>query len=94
MGKAFKIALIILIALFLGVLLMLPFIVLVGTRENTGMFENITSSLFNKYNVSEGMSQMYWKEIWEPVKGMIYATLVILVIVLVICAAILLLVER
>jgi len=57
------------------------------------VFENMTSDLFNRYNVSNEMRDYYNSVVIAPVKNMINFTFLLLAITLILCILILIVEE-
>jgi len=88
--KTSSIALIVFLAIMFGTVFVISSFSFVNVTSNFNVFENITSNLFNQYNVSNEMKNMYWDKIVEPVKGMINFTFYLLFLTLIICILVIL----
>jgi len=60
-----------------------------SSMNTLNMFENMTSDLFSKYNVSNEMRGYYNSIVIAPVKSMINFTFLLLAITLILCILIL-----
>jgi beta-lactamase regulating signal transducer with metallopeptidase domain len=60
-----------------------------SSMNTLNMFENMTSDLFSKYNVSNEMRDYYNSIVITPIKNMVNLTFILLSIILILCILIL-----
>jgi hypothetical protein len=88
--KTSSIALIAFLAIILGTTFVISSFYFVSVTSNFNVLENMTSNIFNQYNVSSEMRSLYWNGIVEPVKGMTNFTFYMLFLTLIICILVIL----
>jgi hypothetical protein len=88
--KTSSIALIVFLAIIFGIMFIISSFSFVSVASNFNVFENITSNIFNQYNVSNEMRSLYWNRIVEPVKGMMNFVFYMLFLTLIICVLVIL----
>jgi len=60
-----------------------------SSMNTLSVFENMTSDLFSKYNVSNEMRDYYNSIVITPIKNMVNLTFILLSIILILCILIL-----
>jgi len=88
--KTSSIALIVFLAIILGIVFIISSFSFVSATSNFNVFENMTSNIFNQYNVSSEMRSLYWNRIVEPVKGIMNFVFYMLFLTLIICILVIL----
>jgi hypothetical protein len=88
--KTYSVILIVFLAIILGTIFVISSFSFVSVTSNFNVFGNMTSNLFNQYNVSNEMRSLYWNRIVEPMKEMIGFTFYMLFLTLIICVLIIL----
>jgi hypothetical protein len=88
--KTSSIALIVFLIIILGIVFIISSFSFVSVTSNFNVFENMTSNIFNQYNVSSEMRSLYWNRIVEPMKEMIGFTFYMLFLTLIICILVIL----
>ena len=88
--KTSSIALIVFLIIMLGLVFIISSFSFVSVTSNFNVFENMTSNIFNQYNVSSEMRSLYWNRIVEPVKGIMNFVFYMLFLTLIICILVIL----